>query len=76
MADVVIAFGVESMSRIPMGGHDFTPNPEIARTRPDLYLGMGLTAENLAARYAIGGEPRRPLRDLARGPGSLRAQPH
>jgi len=56
MADVVIAFGVESMSRIPMGGHDFTPNPEIARTRPDLYLGMGLTAENLAARYAISRE--------------------
>jgi acetyl-CoA acyltransferase len=56
MADVVIAFGVESMSRIPMGGHDFTPNPEIARHRPDLYLGMGLTAENLVERYAISRE--------------------
>lgn len=56
MADVVIAFGVESMSLIPMGGHDFTPNLRLARDRPDFYLGMGLTAENLADRHGISRE--------------------
>jgi len=58
MADVVIAFGVESMSLIPMGGHHFTPNPWIARHHPGLYLGMGLTAENLAERHGIGRLPQ------------------
>jgi acetyl-CoA acyltransferase len=53
MADAVLAVGVESMSKIPMGGHVFTPNPQIAATRPGFYLGMGLTAENLARKYKI-----------------------
>jgi len=56
MADAIIAVGVESMSKIPMGGHLFTPNPQLARERPGLYLGMGLTAENLADRYEISRE--------------------
>jgi len=53
MADAIVAVGVESMSRIPMGGHLFTPNPTVAQERPGLYLGMGLTAENLADKYEI-----------------------
>jgi len=53
MADAVVAVGVESMSLIPMGGHVFAPNPGLATDRPGFYLGMGLTAENLADRYGI-----------------------
>ncbi len=53
MADVVVAFGVESMSRIPMGGLKLSPNPWLAEHRPGNYLGMGLTAENLVKRYSI-----------------------
>jgi len=56
MADIVVAVGVESMTRIPMGGSDFTPNPRLAATHPDMYLGMGLTAENLVDRHAISRE--------------------
>lgn len=56
MADAIVAVGVESMSRIPMGGHLFTPNPQLAQDKPGLYLGMGLTAENLADEYGISRE--------------------
>jgi len=56
MADAVIAVGVESMSKIPMGGHIFTPNPKLASERPGFYLGMGLTAENLARQHEISRE--------------------
>ena len=50
---VVVAGGVESMSRIPMEGHHFSPNPALVREDPDAYLSMGLTAENVARKYSI-----------------------
>lgn len=52
-ADVVIAVGTESMTMIPMGGHGFAPNLRLAEHHPDMYLGMGLTAENLVDRHRI-----------------------
>jgi acetyl-CoA acyltransferase len=55
-ADVVVAGGTESMSLIPMGGHKIAPNPTLLETYPDTYLGMGLTAENVARRHGIGRE--------------------
>jgi acetyl-CoA acyltransferase len=54
-ADAVIAGGVESMSRVAMFARSH-PNPELAESWPDVYLGMGLTAENLAKKYGIGRE--------------------
>jgi acetyl-CoA acyltransferase len=48
-----ICAGVESMSRIPMGGFNPLPNPQLAKTFPQAYIGMGETAENLARKYAI-----------------------
>ena len=53
MADLIIAGGTESMSQVPMGGFQISPNPFLVETMPDAYLGMGLTAENLAAKYHI-----------------------
>ena len=50
---VVVAGGVESMSRVPMEGHHFSPNPALVREDPDAYLSMGLTAENVARKYSI-----------------------
>src|SRR5215470_266726 len=44
-AQIVIAGGSESMSMLPMGGHKFAPNPWFVDNRPELYMGMGLTAE-------------------------------
>jgi acetyl-CoA acyltransferase len=51
-ADVIIAGGTETMSRVEMFGRAH-PNPELAANWPEVYLGMGLTAENLAERYGI-----------------------
>jgi acetyl-CoA acyltransferase len=53
VADVVVAVGVESMTAVPMGGHDFAPNPTLTEIHPDMYLGMGLTAENLVDQHQI-----------------------
>src|SRR6202166_2436333 len=52
-ADVVLAGGTESMSMVPMGGNKVAPNPWLMDHYPDSYLGMGLTAENLARKYGI-----------------------
>ncbi|MGA8232018.1 MAG: acetyl-CoA C-acyltransferase [Candidatus Acidiferrales bacterium] len=51
--DVALAGGTESMSMVPMGGNKIAPNPWLMENYPDSYLGMGLTAENLAKKYAI-----------------------
>ncbi len=53
MADVVVAGGLESMSRVPMTGNKIMVNPELVRTAPDVYLSMGLTAENVAERFGV-----------------------
>jgi acetyl-CoA acyltransferase len=55
-AEVVVAGGTETMSMIPMGGYHFSPNPYLMEHYPDTYLSMGLTAENLAAKYHISRE--------------------
>ncbi|HET9402879.1 MAG TPA: beta-ketoacyl synthase N-terminal-like domain-containing protein, partial [Candidatus Acidoferrales bacterium] len=46
--EVAIGGGTESMSMVPMGGNKISPNPWLMDHYPDSYLGMGLTAENLA----------------------------
>lgn len=55
-ADVMIAGGVESMSMVPMTGHTLRPNPYLAEHYPEVYLSMGLTAEQVAKRYEISRE--------------------
>src|SRR5689334_21672351 len=52
-AEVVLAGGAESMSMVPMGGNKTSPNPWLMDHYPDSYLGMGLTAENLARKHGI-----------------------
>jgi acetyl-CoA acyltransferase len=52
-SEVAIGGGAESMSMVPMGGHNFAPNPTLVDNYADSYLGMGLTAENLARKYEI-----------------------
>src|SRR6266540_1315606 len=54
--DVVIAGGMESMSFVPMIGHRFAPDPGLADTRPQVYLSMGLTAENVSERFSVNRE--------------------
>ncbi|HKY04358.1 MAG TPA: acetyl-CoA C-acyltransferase [Blastocatellia bacterium] len=55
-SDCIVAGGTETMSLIPMGGNKIVPNPKLVETWPDFYLNMGLTAENLAAKYSISRE--------------------
>ena len=51
--DAFICAGVESMSRIPMGGFNPMPNPALYEKYPQAYISMGETAENLAKKYEI-----------------------
>ena len=51
--DVILAGGTESMTMIPLGGNKVSPNPWLMDHNPDAYLSMGLTAENVAAKYGI-----------------------
>ncbi len=55
-ADVIVAGGTESMSQVPMTGFFFQPDPELVERDIDVYLSMGLTAENVAERYGISRE--------------------
>ena len=52
-ADVVVAGGTESMTMVPMGGNKPSFNPELMENRPEVYLPMGLTAEEVARRYKV-----------------------
>lgn len=51
--EVFICAGVESMSRVPMMGFNPMPNPTLAQQMPGSYMSMGITAENVAKKYAI-----------------------
>ncbi len=54
--EAYVAAGVESMSRVPMVGFNFLPNPELVESYPQIYIAMGETAENVADRFGIGRE--------------------
>jgi acetyl-CoA acyltransferase len=56
MADCIIAGGTESMSLVPMLGWKTALNYTIALNNPDYYTSMGLTAEQVAAKYNISRE--------------------
>ena len=50
---VFIAAGIESMSRVPMGGYNPMFNTTLASKQPGAYMGMGETAENVARKWQI-----------------------
>ncbi len=52
-ADVIIAGGMETMSLVPMTGFRISPNPYLAAHDPNVYMGMGLTAEHVAEEFSI-----------------------
>src|SRR5438552_16753839 len=53
-ADVIVASGTESMSQMPgQAGHQFRPNPDLVAHWPEVYISMGLTAENVARAYGV-----------------------
>ena len=52
-AQIIIAGGAESMSMIPMAGYKFAPNPWMVDHMPEIYMGMGLTAEEVQRKYDV-----------------------
>ncbi len=56
MSDIIIAGGTETMSMIALGGWRSLPNPEVAKTHPDWWHNMGITAEAVVKEYKINRE--------------------
>ena len=59
--EAFICAGVESMSRVPMGGFNPAPNPDLYEKNEGAYMPMGETAENLARKYQITREEQESL---------------
>lgn len=55
-AESIIAGGAESMSLVPVPGHVVKPNVKLLDSRPEYYMGMGYTAEEVANRFEISRE--------------------
>jgi acetyl-CoA acyltransferase len=55
-AQIVIAGGAESLSMVPMIGNKFAPNPWVVDHHPQIYMGMGLTAEQVQRKYGVSRE--------------------
>ncbi len=55
-ADVMVACGVEHTSRVPMGGNNPLPDPDLTENYPAAYIPMGLTADKVAQRFNISRE--------------------
>ncbi|MEK1904949.1 MAG: thiolase family protein [Pseudomonas sp.] len=54
--DAFICSGVESMTRVPMGGFNISPNPTLMQDFPQVYMAMGYTAEEVAKRFEVSRE--------------------
>jgi acetyl-CoA acyltransferase len=52
MGEAFLCVGVESMTMVPQGGFNFSPNPELLADS-DAYISMGETAENVAQRWNV-----------------------
>ena len=55
-ASVVVAGGAESMSQVPMSGFFFQPDPGLVEEDSEMYVSMGITAENVADQYDVSRE--------------------
>ena len=72
-AHIILAGGSESMSLIPRGGNKLAPNPWFVDHRPEIYMNMGLTAEELQRKYGISREEQDAF-SLRSHQNALRAQ--
>lgn len=52
-ADAIIAGGAETMSLVPMTGFRVSPNPHMVEEQPEVYMSMGLTAEQVSEEYEV-----------------------
>ncbi|MEL0167287.1 MAG: thiolase family protein [Pseudomonadaceae bacterium] len=63
--EAYIAAGVESMTRVPMGGFTPSPNPALLQEFPEVYMAMGHTAEEVARRFDVSREDQDALAVLS-----------
>ena len=52
-ADCIIAGGAETMSLVPMTGFRVNPNPYMVENQPEVYMNMGLTAEQVSQEFEV-----------------------
>jgi acetyl-CoA acyltransferase len=52
LGEAYLCVGVESMTMVPQGGFNFSPNPQLLK-ETDAYISMGDTAENVARKYEV-----------------------
>jgi acetyl-CoA acyltransferase len=52
-ADCIIAGGAETMSKVPMSGYRVNPNPYMVDNAPEVYMGMGYTAEQVSEEFEV-----------------------
>jgi len=51
--EAFVCAGIESMTRVPLGGYNPMPSPKLMDSYPQAYMSMGITAENVARQYQI-----------------------
>ncbi len=51
--ELFVCTGVESMTRVPLGGYNPMPHPGLFERYPQAYMSMGETAENVATKFQI-----------------------
>ena len=54
--NVFICCGIESMTKVPINGLNYSPHPDLNYSNPNVYLSMGDTAENVAKKYNLSRE--------------------
>jgi len=52
LGEAYLCVGIESMTMVPQGGYNFSPNPQLL-AETDAYISMGDTAENVARKYEV-----------------------
>lgn len=52
-ADCIVAGGAETMSLVPMTGFRVSPNQYMVEHMPEVYMGMGFTAEQVAEEFEV-----------------------
>jgi acetyl-CoA acyltransferase len=55
-ADIILAGGLEMMSAVPMTGYRLSVDLGAAESYPEIYIGMGMTAENVAEEFNVNRE--------------------
>ncbi len=65
LGEAFICGGVESMSSVPQGGFNRSPNPKLQGDFPAAYFPMGITAENVAREFGVSRQDQEELAVLS-----------